>query len=93
MADVQDIKRFIVTEFAPEVAVDELDADYDLLDNGVVDSLRLLQLIEWVGERYDLPVADLDLSPESFRSVHAIRDFIACAGRGPAPDSPCTTTT
>jgi acyl carrier protein len=90
MAEVQDIKRFIVAEFAPDVAVDELDADYDLLENGVVDSLRLLQLIEWVGERYDLPVADLDLSPDSFRSVHAIQDFITGAGRGPAPG---TTTT
>jgi acyl carrier protein len=80
MAEIGDIKRYIVTEFAPEVSVDELDADYDLFENGVVDSLGLLQLIEWVGERYDLPVADLDLSPDSFRSVHAIRDFIDGAG-------------
>lgn len=79
MASVHEIKSYIVGEFVPEVSVDELDADYDLLENGVVDSLGLLQLIEWVGTRYDLPVADMDLSPANFQSVNAIRDFVLTA--------------
>ncbi len=81
MPDMNEIKRYVITEFVPEVTLDELDADYDLLENGVVDSLRLLQLIGWVGDRYDLPVADLDLAPNDFRSVNAIREFVA-ATRG-----------
>ena len=79
MASVYDIKKLIVTEFVPEVTVDQLDADFDLLDNGVVDSLGLLQLIEWVGDRYDLPVADMDLTPDNFRSVNAIHEFVTGA--------------
>ena len=79
MTDVTEIKTYIVTEFVPDVTVAQLDADYDLLENGVVDSLRLLQLIDWVGDRYDLPVADLDVAPSDFRSVNAIRDFVAAA--------------
>jgi acyl carrier protein len=79
MASVQDIKSLIIAEFVPEVTVDQLDADYDLLENGVVDSLGLLQLIEWVGDRYDLPVADMDLTPDNFRSVNAIHDFVTGA--------------
>jgi acyl carrier protein len=73
------IKSFIVSEFVPEVTVDQLDADFDLLENGVVDSLGLLQLIEWVGDRFDLPVADMDLAPVNFQSVNAIRDFVLSA--------------
>jgi acyl carrier protein len=84
MADLHDIPRFIVTEFAPDVPADELDPDFDLLDNGVVDSLALLVLIEWVGEHYDLPVGDLDLTPDSFRSVHAIQQFVTTARAGAA---------
>ncbi len=79
MTDTHEISRFIVTEFVPEVTIDQLDPDYDLLENGVVDSLRLLQLIGWVGDRYDLPVADLDLAPGDFCSVNAIREFVAAA--------------
>ena len=84
MRGVNEIKRFVVAEFAPDVTADKLDEDYDLLDSGVVDSLGLLRLIAWVGYRYALPVADMDLVPDDFRSVHAICDFIAEARRAVA---------
>jgi D-alanine--poly(phosphoribitol) ligase subunit 2 len=38
----QKVKQFIVDEFMPDVPVEELDADFDLLAGGVVDSLGLL---------------------------------------------------
>jgi len=37
----------------------------------------LLRLIAWVGDRYGLPVEDMDLTPDDFRSVNAIRRFVA----------------
>lgn len=79
MPSTHEIASFIVSEFVPEVTVEALDPDFDLLENGVVDSLGLLQLIEWVGHRYELPVADMDLAPVNFQSVNAIRDFVTTA--------------
>ena len=76
MPSVNEIARFIVAEFAPDVRVEELDPNFDLLDNGVVDSLGLLRLIAWIGDRYRLPVADMDLTPDDFRSVNAIQRFV-----------------
>ena len=35
------IKGFIVEEFMPDISVDELESDFDLLNGGVVDSLGL----------------------------------------------------
>jgi acyl carrier protein len=50
----------------------------------VVDSLGLLRLIGWLGQRYDLPVGDLDLTPAMFRSVRDIDAFVGSAlARGP----------
>jgi acyl carrier protein len=83
VVSLHEIKSYIVAEFAPDVTVDELDADYDLLENGVVDSLGLLQLIGWVGDRFDLPVTEIDLSPADFRSAQAIQDFLQIAGALP----------
>jgi len=74
-----EVKRFIVTTFAPDITPDQLPSDYDLLDNGVVDSLGLLRLIAWVGERYEIPVEERDVSPAQFSSVEAITAFIADA--------------
>ncbi|SES42907.1 phosphopantetheine-binding protein [Actinokineospora terrae] len=85
MSRIDEITRYVVAEFAPDIRADELDADYDLLDNGVVDSLGLLRLIGWLGERYDLPVDDIDLAPEQFRSVRAVDAFVESAlVKGPA---------
>lgn len=79
MPAVRDIKRFIIAEFAPDATVDQLDADYDLFDNGVIDSLGLLRLIAWVGDRYRLPVEEIELVPDDFRTVNAICRFVAGA--------------
>jgi acyl carrier protein len=85
MSRIEEITTYVVAEFAPDIRVDELDADYDLLNNGVVHSLGLLRLIGWLGERYDLPVDDLDLAPEQFCSVRAIDAFVESAlVKGPA---------
>lgn len=72
----QTIKQFVIDEFLADVSLDDLDADYDLLTNGVVDSLGLLKLIAWVEDRFELSVEDTALDPDNFRSVSAIDSFI-----------------
>ena len=67
----------MISEFVSDISAEELDNDYDLLENGVVNSLGLLRLIAWVGERYDIPVDEIDLSPTDFRSVNSIDEFVA----------------
>lgn len=74
-----EISRFITTNFARDVRPDQLDPDLNLLDTGVVTSLGLLRLVAWVGETYRIPVEDMDISPDQFSSVAAIREFVAAA--------------
>ncbi|MFD9733236.1 acyl carrier protein [Umezawaea sp. NPDC059074] len=71
-----EIKRYIVSSFVPDVPLDQLPSDLDLLDNGVVDSLGLLRLIAWVGDKYDIPVGEMDISPVQFGSVDSIHAFV-----------------
>lgn len=72
----QTIKRFIVDEFMPDVPVEQLDADYDLLAGGVIDSLGLLQVIAWLEDRFEGVLDDAEIGPESFRSVNAIHALV-----------------
>ena len=74
-------RQFIVDEFMPDVSVDELDADFDLLTGGVVDSLGLLQVVAWLETEFDIGVDDSELGPESFRTVDAIKAFVDEARR------------
>lgn len=76
MDNTPQVKAFIVEEFMPDVSVDELDADFDLLAGGVVDSLGLLKVVAWLETEYDIEVDDSELGPESFRTVTAISAYI-----------------
>ncbi|MFI7011256.1 phosphopantetheine-binding protein [Streptomyces sp. NPDC050145] len=77
--DLTAVKRFVVEEFLPDVSPQDLDADLDLLDGGVIDSLGLLKVIAWIESTYDIDTDDLDLDPDAFRSVTAIAAFVADA--------------
>jgi acyl-coenzyme A synthetase/AMP-(fatty) acid ligase len=76
MDHTQEITKFVVEEFLPDVPAGELAADYDLLAGGVIDSLGLLKVIAWLEDRFALAVDDIDLEPDSFRTIAAINEFV-----------------
>ena len=76
MSHTDTIKKFVIDEFLPDVSAADLAVDYDLLADGVIDSLGLLKLIAWVEDHFQLAVHDTDLDPNNFRSVQAIEAFI-----------------
>jgi acyl carrier protein len=77
MDHTHTIKRFVIDEFIPDISPDELSSDEDLLTSGIIDSLGLLKVIAWLEHQFHLAVDDVELSPDSFRSVAAINSFIA----------------
>jgi acyl carrier protein len=81
MSHVDTIKQFVIDEFLPDVSANELDADHDLLADGVIDSLGLLKLIAWLEDRFDLSVDDSALDPDNFRTVTAIDAFVDSASK------------
>jgi acyl carrier protein len=76
MSHEHAVKKFIASNFAPDVRESDIADDYDLLANGVVDSLGLLTLISWIEDHFSLSVTDEDLNPDKFRSVTAICEFV-----------------
>lgn len=73
---IETIKKHILSEYLPDTPVDELESSYDLLENGVIDSLGLLRLIAWIGQHYEIPIDEVEISPDDFRSVDAISNFV-----------------
>jgi acyl carrier protein len=79
MSNTRTIKRFVLDEFLPDLTENQLATDYDLVDGGVIDSLGLLKLIAWLEQRFGVAVDDVELDPDSFRTIDAIDAFIASA--------------
>lgn len=70
------VTQFILDEFLPDVPADQLTADLDLVESGVIDSLGLLKVIAWLESRYDIAIDVADMVPENFASVAAISTFL-----------------
>lgn len=79
MSNSHTITKYIVREFLPDVDETDLPADYDLLKNGVIDSLALLRVVDWIAAEFDVSIEDLDLSPDNFRTVENIDALVASA--------------
>jgi acyl carrier protein len=73
------ITRYIVDEFVPDISTADLAMDYDLFAGGVIDSLALLKVIDWLGDRFQLSLDDIELSPANFRTIRDIDAFVGIA--------------
>ncbi|MCA9932731.1 MAG: acyl carrier protein [Ardenticatenaceae bacterium] len=55
----------------------DLKAVDDLLSNGIIDSLGILQMVAFIEERFNIQVPDEDVVFENFQSVKALSDYLA----------------
>ncbi len=70
---VQDrVRQFIKDTFL----VDEVGDDDSFLANGVIDSLGVMQLVNFVESEYGVGVADTDLVPENFDSIARVAAYV-----------------
>ena len=72
--DVRSSIRNFLKNAAPK-GVGFSDND-NLLTKGVIDSLRMLDLMSFLEAQYRLKVDEDDLMPENFESVDAITRFV-----------------
>lgn len=72
----QEIRNFIVEQFMFGQGGDKLKDDDSFLDNGIMESTRVLELITFLEEVYDIEVEDEEITPENLDTIQRIADFI-----------------
>ncbi|MFG1642231.1 phosphopantetheine-binding protein [Amycolatopsis sp. NPDC049252] len=78
------IKQYVLDEFLPGVGPEELEDDYDLRANGVIDSLGLLRVVTWLEATFEIPMEEVELVEQDFTSLTSITRFVelhSAAGR------------
>ena len=71
------IIEFITGEILHGSSKIPVDPKLPLLEEGVLDSLGLQQLITFLEQKYGITVDDEDLLPENFENVNAIAELIS----------------
>jgi acyl carrier protein len=78
MADtVTKIRQFIFDNFLFDAEEGDLQNDASFLDQGIIDSTGVLELVEWLEDDFGLTIDDEELIPENLDSVNNLAAFIA----------------
>lgn len=67
----------ILLNIKPEVNFEQSE---DFVEDGLLDSLELISLIEEIEAEFDIEIDPLDILPENFCSIKRIEEMIARYG-------------
>ena len=48
----------------------------DLIDNHILDSLKIVQLVGTLNDELDIEITPIDIVPENFKTVNAIYEMV-----------------
>lgn len=71
----EELRIFVIDNFLFGQAGDFSNND-SFLENGLIDSMGILTLTEFVKEKYAIVIEDEELVPENWDSVHRIAQFV-----------------
>ncbi len=71
----EQLRRFIMNTF-PSARKRNVAVDDPLLEQGIIDSLGVLELVRYVESEFRVEVSDEDLFPENFETIAALTGFI-----------------
>lgn len=70
------VKTFIVDNFLFGQGGDKITDDSSLMDNGIVDSTGVLELVAFLEETWSIEVEDEELVPENLDTLGNITRFV-----------------
>lgn len=74
MNTAENVLTYVRTQLARECP--NIDVDTMLFGEGFLDSTAMLELILWIGDKFNFSIQNEDLTPENFASVRNIVEFI-----------------
>ncbi|MBI5953972.1 MAG: acyl carrier protein [Chloroflexi bacterium] len=77
MSEIQSkIRQFLVENFVLSERIDELGFDESLMENEVVDSTGILELVFFVEDQFGIKIDTSEVLPENFDSINALAAYI-----------------
>ncbi len=76
MQTQEEIRDFIIENFYYGQDDDTLADDTSFLQNGIIDSTGVLELVSFLQEKYAIRIGDDELIPENLDSLSKVAAFI-----------------
>lgn len=72
----QEVRQFVIDNFIFDSDHHSFSNDASFFETGLLDSVGVLSLVEFVKEKYGISVEDDELLPENWDSVNRIATFV-----------------
>ena len=76
------VKTFVVENFLFGDTTQPLADTDSLIENGIVDSTGILELVAFIEDRYGISVSDADIVPANLDTLDRIAAFVECKMHG-----------
>jgi acyl carrier protein len=76
MNTTENLRDFIVDHLRWDGAPRQLTDDYPLLENGVIDSFGIFEIVQFLEDECSVEIADDELVPENFATLAAIAKLV-----------------
>ncbi len=76
MAISDQVRQFVVDNFLMGEDSKDLKEDTSFLEEGIIDSTGVLELVAFIEETYGIRIEDEELIPENLDSISNISSFI-----------------
>jgi len=70
------IRQFVLEKLARAKKIDHIDDQDNLIENGTIDSMGIMQLVAYLEGTFSVKVNDEDIVPENFESLDVITSYI-----------------
>jgi acyl carrier protein len=68
----QVLKEFIINEFLTPQGLTQIAQDYPLIEEGIVDSMGILLIINFVGARFGANIRPEDVNLNNFENLNSL---------------------
>ena len=72
-----EIAGFIRGDFARQLEGRTLAPDLELLDEGILDSMGVMEIVMFIEQTFDVTIEDDDIVPANFGSVRALAHLVS----------------
>ena len=76
MEPKEKIRQFILTKLIPNSQNMDVDYDTNLLRSGLVDSMALMTLVNFIEGEFDVKIPFTDFTITNFQSINAMTSYI-----------------
>lgn len=77
MTTASDIRAFVIENFLFGDTSATLTEDMSLIENDLVDSTGILELVAYLEDHFGIAVADAEIVPANLDSISAITAYVA----------------